>query len=1048
MHSFAGLMPMGIPTFRTEYPLVSSRCHYKVLDVYTIAEVVQEYHANSPHNRDIEYVFPLPPSAAVCSFKAILDNVKVIKGIVKEREEAKHEYYHAVAQGKTAGLLQQEHADVFRVSLGNVKPKQTIKVYISFVSIVPHDGNSPESLRITMPVAIAPRYGVAPTLIPWLSNTGGNRFELTVAVQMSKPITSVSSPSHLIRVTLGSTRKRQGDHDPAKAFVNFGDSAFLDKDIILVVSAQDLDVPRCTVERWLQEDGAQETTDAYALTMVPKFDLPTLPKQEYIFLIDRSGSMQGERIASVKTALQIMLRSLPSDNTLFNLVSFGSHHNSLWFASEKYTEESMAQASRHVDTISATYGGTELRSALKYAFNQRSSVKSPMSDEGGCPASVFILTDGEAWDLNGVVDVVQEHAIVAKQRGDLLRTFVLGVGNQVSTAMCEGIARAGSGIAVFVAAGEQMDTKLMSLLRAARGGVIEDLTIDWGAPLESIDVKEKDGFGMVSKLSEKEHMAPQAGSQAESLSYALPPLGLFDKESSLADNVALGPKKAILTLPPPPIIQQAPKSDKLPIPLYPGFRCSIFAIIKQPATPGPFSRTIKITGKVLGRSVEFVTPVVPISISHEEISEQVGGIKLLHTLAAEALIQIYEDMKGSPESRAQIERLGTRYSLASSVTSFVAIEQIVNGEARPTLLQRLTGQRDTSQASGLPSPNIPMRYTDSRDSNTPSYPAGRYKSSAATPLGSAVVYAPPVTTSASVNYSTNAAPIINLNYYGGEAYSTTRSPTSQQRAARARHNNFTETYDPTIEYYDPTIEDSDPTGYVGQEEYSVQRRYHHQARPTQPTVVAPQGDSSPAATKARSASIIGDAAPRVFRSLSGLFSSRKRKNKASISSDISESVKGPPPPSTPSASTASRPTTSTFRQDSPISELQQGSLVSELPPILPPTLETIARAQKFDGSFPNDFAFIRSMFGTRSIPAVPQDLELTKAYLNRKADVWATILVLAYLRHALNNQQSSWEMMAAKATRFVQNSLLSGDTNPADLCSALIDRVEKVLQGN
>lgn len=35
----------------------------------------------------------------------------------------------------------------------------------------------------------------------------------------------------------------------------------------------------------------------------------------------------------------------------------------------------------------------------------------------------------------------------------LLRTFVLGVGDDVSVGMCEGIARAGRGIAVFVGVG-------------------------------------------------------------------------------------------------------------------------------------------------------------------------------------------------------------------------------------------------------------------------------------------------------------------------------------------------------------------------------------------------------------------------------------------------------------------------------------------------------------------------------------------------------------------------------------------------------------------
>lgn len=148
-----------------------------------------------------------------------------------------------------------------------------------------------------------------------------------------------------------------------------------------------------------------------------------------------------------------MLRSLPSKNTIFNILSFGSSFSSLWTASRPYTSESVEEASKHVDTIEADYGGTEIRRALGYAYYLRAAA---MKSTGSIliertPASVFILTDGEAWDLDGVITSVSNHAAYAKKDGALLRTFVMGVGNQVSGAMCEGIARAGNGTAVFVA---------------------------------------------------------------------------------------------------------------------------------------------------------------------------------------------------------------------------------------------------------------------------------------------------------------------------------------------------------------------------------------------------------------------------------------------------------------------------------------------------------------------------------------------------------------------------------------------------------------------
>jgi Mg-chelatase subunit ChlD len=55
------------------------------------------------------------------------------------------------------------------------------------------------------------------------------------------------------------------------------------------------------------------------------FDLEIAPKiQDYIFLIDRSGSMSGQRINLAVGALKLFLHSLPIGSK-FNIVSFGSN---------------------------------------------------------------------------------------------------------------------------------------------------------------------------------------------------------------------------------------------------------------------------------------------------------------------------------------------------------------------------------------------------------------------------------------------------------------------------------------------------------------------------------------------------------------------------------------------------------------------------------------------------------------------------------------------------------------------------------------------------
>jgi uncharacterized protein with von Willebrand factor type A (vWA) domain len=61
-------------------------------------------------------------------------------------------------------------------------------------------------------------------------------------------------------------------------------------------------------------------------------------KGEYVFLLDRSGSMGGKRIEKAKEALILFIRSLPQD-TYFNVISFGSSSKKMFPNSVKYGDK-------------------------------------------------------------------------------------------------------------------------------------------------------------------------------------------------------------------------------------------------------------------------------------------------------------------------------------------------------------------------------------------------------------------------------------------------------------------------------------------------------------------------------------------------------------------------------------------------------------------------------------------------------------------------------------------------------------------------------------
>jgi hypothetical protein len=572
----------------------------------------------------------------------------------------------------------------------------------------------------------------------------------------------------------------------------------------------------------------------------------------------------------------------------------------------------------------------------------------------------------------------------------------------------------------FWKTGEKPDAKLMSLLKAARGAVIEDLIVDWGVSETETELEEED-FELVSGPSGSGHPVPQSG---------LPPINLFDERTPPTDTAELGPKKTIVHLPPPPVIQQAPKSDELPIPLYPGFRCSIFAIIKQSSNPGPPSSVVRITGKVMGREVTFQTSVIPRSIGLGEASGAIHSGKLLHTLAAKALIQVHEDMPTSPETKAQIERLGKRYSLASSVTSFLAIDEESRREVHPVTL---IWQED---------------YSEQRHDPPMALPAASY---ALVTLNSSPSPRP---FSASRPYSWGSPQVVRVPSMsattGLQASASSSRPVPQSAGHEYSHPGaFVESYDPALysqgDYGSPHTIDVNPYDPTISEEYSAIPSQLHQQ-------VERQGDVD--AMNPR-----GGAIPSPFSRVLSFVKRKKRGstssfpelqgNKASRPSSSSYAT-ADTPISSPSTynplpqrvhTSASSPVHVASPPDSPSVSQRPGSSGSAaLNPRAnstgPVTLESIVRAQQFNGSFPNDPAFLAQICGNKPVPSMPaalRDAQGKERTERVKLEIWATVLVLACLRRKFAAEKDSWEIIGDKAIAFVNDALGGigvGDAGP------------------
>lgn len=435
-------------------PLEGVKVQATIRDCAVRVVLEQRYRNHESQPIEAVYVFPLDEAAAVCGFEASIGGTRV-RAEALEREQAFERYDDALASGLGAYLLDQERPDVFSASIGNLPPGGEVVVTITTVAELQLEG---DSVRFVLPTTVSPRYApaedqvgvgrsVEDLLNPPVAAAVPYGLELRVDVEMGAPLLAVESPSHAIRVEL----------DGARAQVSLGERlATLDRDFVLLLQAPALGEPRA----WLERD---EHGLAALVAFRPRFEAGPSPS-ELVFVVDRSGSMEGTSIEEARNALQLCLRSLTSDQR-FNVVGFGSTHELLFPDSRPYDEQSFEQAQRHAARLQADLGGTELLPALEAVFSRPALT--------GLPRQVFVLTDGEVTNTEAVIALARQHS-------ESTRVFTFGLGAGASQHLVKGLARAGCGAAEFIAPGERLEGKVLRQLQRALQPALTEVALDWG----------------------------------------------------------------------------------------------------------------------------------------------------------------------------------------------------------------------------------------------------------------------------------------------------------------------------------------------------------------------------------------------------------------------------------------------------------------------------------------------------------------------------------------------------------------------------------------
>ena len=185
-------------------------------------------------------------------------------------------------------------------------------------------------------------------------------------------------------------------------------------------------------------------------------------KREVILVIDRSGSMRGEKMDQAReAALQVIEGLLPGE--AFNIVDYS---DSIEVFSEQpviKNDDSIAAARAYLKTLTAN-GGTNIRDALHEALR--------MEPTKGMLPMVLFLTDG--LPTVGERSEVKIRESVAAVNIHKRRVFTFGVGYDVNTPLLSHIAEGSRAVATFVMPDEDVEVKVGQVFRRLSGPVLSE----------------------------------------------------------------------------------------------------------------------------------------------------------------------------------------------------------------------------------------------------------------------------------------------------------------------------------------------------------------------------------------------------------------------------------------------------------------------------------------------------------------------------------------------------------------------------------------------
>ncbi|MEM9380276.1 MAG: VIT and VWA domain-containing protein [Planctomycetota bacterium] len=382
---------------------------------------------------EAELLLPVPDGAVVSGFEfqgaAATSTAEVLP-----RADAVATYESIVARLKDPALLEFAGAAAVRSSVFPVEAGGTQRVRVVYEHVLPVEGERWDYAL--------PRSESLAATVPW---------SVDVEVRSQAPLADVYSPSHDLEVV-----SRAPHRIVLRSRGTLGAGS-------LRLSVLQADGPVATT---LFTSADPSGSGGWFLLLAGVGEAPDpddLPPREVTIVLDRSGSMAGEKFDQAVAAARQVLEGLEYGEAV-RIVDYAADVESFSPAPVVKTRANIGALRAYLDGLTAN-GGTHLDGALQEAL-------SAPPTEGFLPVVLFV-TDGLPTEGETREHVIRDRAEVANVHGR--RVFTFGVGHDVNASLLDAVATRSRARATYVAPGSDVEVAIGGVFEDLSGPVVTDL---------------------------------------------------------------------------------------------------------------------------------------------------------------------------------------------------------------------------------------------------------------------------------------------------------------------------------------------------------------------------------------------------------------------------------------------------------------------------------------------------------------------------------------------------------------------------------------------